>query len=396
MNRQVEQMAAPGPESSDDEFVPEEDETQPTLSWGPDLAGATNSTNWQGDRWNRQVEQMVALGPEITGSVFGPVADQVMANPSPTPALAITIPPAQERPFLENLSPPDLTQTYTGQQGRVADRLRGYDIVDAMGVSLDVTSVRPSEIQALIAAGVDPRDVWPYVQAGEAGRARLRGDAAWEFQNASTWTLMGEVPMQVAGGARDAVQSVFDIVQPEGGFVTGTNYDPILWNMAVGLPGQNFLGAAGDITAGIDRSGVTRSIFHLPEVAAPQTAAGALIRSSTQAAVGMVPAFRIARAAGLAKQIATSARLAGVSPGAAVAIGAAAEVELAAAAGGQLVFDPHDERIPNAIQQIPGLEFPLIDYLAELVARTSDPKANAAAGREVIDTLLATRSDVLS
>ena len=71
-------------------------------------------------------------------------------------------------------------------------------------------------------------------------------------------------------------------------------------------------------------------------------------------------------------------------------------MEFAAAAGGQLVFDPHDERIPNAIQQIPGLEFPLIDYLAELVARTSDPKANAAAGREVIDTLLATRSDVLS
>src|SRR5690606_30132821 len=89
----------------------------------------------------------------------------------------------------------------------------------------------------------------------------------------------------------------------------------------------------------------------LPEVSDATSVTGSGIRAIAQFATGFIPAIKAVRA---------------VSAGGMALSGLAglAQMEAAAALGSALVFDPHEERLSNMVEQVPELSNPVTRYLA--------------------------------
>lgn len=151
--------------------------------------------------------------------------------------------------------------------------------------------------------------------------------------------LMGglvEGPRQVIGGARDAVQNTLQALD-----------SMAMWlDENVGTP-ELLKGDVGRID--------------MPQVDEPSTVTGGAIRSVSQFVTGFIPALRLTRMAAGGAALSAAGKL--------------AQVEAAAAVASALVFDPHEQRLSDLIEEVPQLSNPVTRYLQ------SDPNDSEAEGR---------------
>lgn len=99
----------------------------------------------------------------------------------------------------------------------------------------------------------------------------------------------------------------------------------------------------------------------LPEVPMPTTVAGNLTAGVTQFVIGFIPALRATKALAGGAAVSRAGKV-----GQAMAAGAIADTA---------VFDPHEGRLSDLVQQFPALQNPVTEYLA------SDPSDTEADGR---------------
>lgn len=168
-----------------------------------------------------------------------------------------------------------------------------------------------------------------------------------------------DVPLQIVGGIRDAVQQNSNLGEQ-------VLKSPLA---KYSVPGLALRGAERFIESKPERAERAARFRDLPEVPEAETTAGAILRPLAQFGTDFIPLFRIARSMGLANAI----RGTGTST---VRSGAAmlAEGEIAGLAADQIAFDPRDERLSNLIQQHPALQNPVTEYLA---ADPNDSEAEA-------------------
>lgn len=159
-----------------------------------------------------------------------------------------------------------------------------------------------------------------------------------------------ETPRAIAKGTRDAFQSTIDIGKEFGGWIEDVGSLP---GLKVDKNGISIVDH--EALKKLDRPG-----FELPDLAAPTTVTGGLVKGVTQFLVGMkgasklLGAMKVPEATGAAGYLRTAAQ------------GAIANFA---------AFDPHQQRLSNLIEQFPMLKNPVTEYLA------SDPTDNAAEGR---------------
>ena len=146
-----------------------------------------------------------------------------------------------------------------------------------------------------------------------------------------------EATAQVIGGVRDAVQETMEAVDS---FAEWLNDEFI--NLRL-----------------VEKEKQLR--FDLPEVGEAETVTGGLVRGISQFLTGFIPALKVVKvASGGAK---------------AKKLGQLAQIEGAAAVSSALVFDPHESRLSDLIEEFPSLRSPVTAYLE------SDPKDTQAEGR---------------
>jgi hypothetical protein len=168
-----------------------------------------------------------------------------------------------------------------------------------------------------------------------------------------------ETPRAIVKGVRDAYANLFNM---------GDELSGWLEQKSAGTP-LKFMNAG----VRFDKEGVhwmspeeakkidplkTGDLF--PDLNAPATVTGGLIKGVAQFLTGMKGAGKLAKAAGIPE-------LTG-GAGYALAAGKGALANFTA-------FDPHQQRLSNLIQKFPSLQNPVTEYLA------SDPNDNAAEGR---------------
>lgn len=156
-----------------------------------------------------------------------------------------------------------------------------------------------------------------------------------------------ETPRALVKGVRDAYQNTIDIGKELGDWIEQTADLPVVF---------------------IDREGVRlvsneeaqgrrlSDLANLPDLDAPESVTGGMVKGITQFLVGMKGAGKLTSVAGLPAGAYTTAALKG-------------------AIANFAVFDPHQNRLSNLIQQFPALQNPVTAYLA------SDSTDNAAEGR---------------
>lgn len=140
-------------------------------------------------------------------------------------------------------------------------------------------------------------------------------------QSPGVMDYAGDAALGVVGGARDAVQETTDFVHSAVNWV-----DDLIGTDAISNETPNWL--------------------TLPEVHT-DTIAGDITRGITQFAVGFVGAGKFLKAAKLAGKL-----------------GSMGTAALKGALSDAVVFDPHEERFSNLIEQFPSLQNPVTDFFA--------------------------------
>lgn len=161
-------------------------------------------------------------------------------------------------------------------------------------------------------------------------------------------TGISESPGQILGGARDALQEIAN------------------WTHSAGTVMDRLI-PLGRITwrdGGIhwDSGTPDENPLQLPEISAPDSETGQIIRSISQFATGFIGAGKVLKGIGWAGQ--SSSRL--LNWGRAGTAGAAADA---------VAFDPYQNRIANLIQEVPQLQNPITEYLE------AKPEDSEAEGR---------------
>lgn len=163
-----------------------------------------------------------------------------------------------------------------------------------------------------------------------------------------------ETPRAIFTGVRDAYQNTVDMAREFGGWleekgVGGIIIDPQGVHLASGAELQN-----PDLVRPADYANLPHIMDN------PKTVTGGIVKGATQFIVGMKGVSKLGEAAGLPELT-----------GAAGYTVTALKGALASSA----VFDPHQQRLANLIQQFPSLQNPVTEYLA------ANPDDNAAEGR---------------
>jgi len=182
----------------------------------------------------------------------------------------------------------------------------------------------------------------------------------WFQTDVETRPWYFDAPLQVVGGVRDAGQEVLDVT-----FELGTWLDSIL-PLGVILTGESapngYLGYVfpwEDNYAEVQRQLAAQgNPLNLPTVAKPDTTVGAITNDVSQFLIGFIPAMRAVKFIKPASK--TGALVKGMAVGAVV---------------DATVFDPHEARLSDLLQQYPALRNPITAYLA------SDPTDSTAEGR---------------
>ncbi len=162
-----------------------------------------------------------------------------------------------------------------------------------------------------------------------------------------------ETPRAVVKGIRDAYQSTLDIGSELGGWLEEHNLGG---GVIIDQEGVRF--ASGKQLAAADV--VRPADYDLPDIGAPKSVTGGIVKGVTQFLTGMKGAGKLLDVAGIPK----AAGAAGYSR-------AAVQGLIANFAA----FDPHQKRLSNLVQEFPALQNPVTEFLA------SDPSDNAAEGR---------------
>lgn len=214
----------------------------------------------------------------------------------------------------------------------MADGVLNFDDVPlAADAPLSFDDVPEATAGALSFDGVPeaaPESALTFDDVPEAEGATIGGTLA----DVGTGVL--EAPKQILGGMRDAWQEAAEALESAAtwaGEATGIR------------PLSGFAGAAE---------------APLPEVDRPESTTGGLVRGVAQFVAGFAPAAK-------ALQIGKAATVAGQFARASVA-GAIADAT---------VFDPHEERLSNLVEEYPALQNPVTAYLA------ADPSDGEAEGR---------------
>lgn len=182
-------------------------------------------------------------------------------------------------------------------------------------------------------------------QPADAGKGNLAVRAARDVAVGAV-----ESPRAVAKGARDAVQSVIDMGKEFGGWIEDI----------ASLPGVKVGSDGIHVVSHEELKKLNRPGFELPDLAAPTTVTGGIIKGVSQFLVGM-------KGAGAALKLAKLPEAAGAA--------GYARTALQGAMANFGAFDPHQQRLSNLIEEFPVLKNPVTEYLA------SDPGDNAAEGR---------------
>lgn len=149
-----------------------------------------------------------------------------------------------------------------------------------------------------------------------------------------------ELPLQVVGGAADAIQETVNAVDSLGDWLNENVAD---LRVEVDIPFVD-----DDEVINLDPGDVAEAI--LPDVAEAESVTGGGARAISQFITGFVGAGKLLKGMGLAAKGGTAAQV-----GEAMAKGAIADFT---------VFDPHEDRLSNMIQQVPELQNPVTEYLA--------------------------------
>jgi hypothetical protein len=164
-----------------------------------------------------------------------------------------------------------------------------------------------------------------------------------------------ELPRAVAGGTRDAAQNTFDAT---GDLWTWMRDKLGLPDLTIGTEGITYYSRAE--LAERKRQGEPDSLtnLQLPDIEDPKSVTGQMAKGVTQFIVGFVGA----------------GKLTGLKGASSVA-GRVAQAFGKGAISDALVFDPHEERLSNLVQQFPALRNPVTDYLS------ADPDDSGVEGR---------------
>lgn len=150
---------------------------------------------------------------------------------------------------------------------------------------------------------------------------------------------VSELPTQIVGGVRDAVQEALD-----------STYSLSQWLeenvLALGTVDNPKFVPGGEMPAQKPAEVTT------PEVKPAESVTGNIGRKVTQFVAGFVPFMHVAKYAGVTNTITRAA--------------------VAGAATDAFVFDPHESRLSNLVEEVPALQNPVTDYLQ---AKPSDSEA---------------------
>lgn len=144
-----------------------------------------------------------------------------------------------------------------------------------------------------------------------------------------------ETPRQILGGVRDAAQETIELAGSLGDWLNENVLDlGDLSDVGIGKPGEEPV---------------------LPDVDEPRTTTGGIVRGMSQFLAGFAGGMKA---------------LKGIKP--ATAVGKVTKVGAAGAIADATVFDPHEERLSDLIQQFPALDNPVTAFLE---AKPEDPEA---------------------
>ena len=158
-----------------------------------------------------------------------------------------------------------------------------------------------------------------------------------------------EAPRQILGGVRDATQETLEFADSAG---TALQEWLGLENIPSNLQVFNEKGELDfDLltNAQVEEKGGMRSLLDLPEVDAPDSVTGAMVRGVSQFLTGFIGAGKIKKVAGFEK--------------AATKTGKVGEALVKGAVSDAIVFDPHEERLSDLIQEYPKLQNPVTAFL---------------------------------
>ena len=176
----------------------------------------------------------------------------------------------------------------------------------------------------------------------------LKGTSAF-IKDSSSGLIIESIP-QVVGGARDAVQNTMEAIDSLAEWL----------NSKVDLGGNltfEDIGAekgplaASKLAEAAGKEPEEEIELNLPEIDPARSITGGIVRSFAQFFTGFLPMLR-------------SVRLLNGGRKALSMTGQVAQIEVSGAAAAALVFDPHEDRLSNLIQQIPMLQNPVTEYLA--------------------------------
>lgn len=156
-----------------------------------------------------------------------------------------------------------------------------------------------------------------------------------------------ETPRAVVKGVRDAYQSTINMAAEVGSWIEG----------AANLPGLKVTADGIEFVGNEELKGLKRFGFQLPDIGAPKSVTGSMVKGVAQFLTGMKGADKLLKAGGVVNTTNYSASA------------------LKGAIANFAAFDPHQNRLSNLIEQFPALQNPVSAFLA------SDPADNAAEGR---------------
>lgn len=166
-----------------------------------------------------------------------------------------------------------------------------------------------------------------------------------------------ETPRGIIKGARDAVQSTMNMAGELGGEIERKLNLP---GIKVGADGIHLL-SGDELQAERKKQGVTGAIPELPDLDAPKSVTGGMVKGVSQFVVGMLGA----------KKYLSALKVPVITEG----VAGYGMTALKAMIANFTAFDPHQQRLSNLIQQFPALANPVNEFLA------SKPDDNAAEGR---------------
>lgn len=165
-----------------------------------------------------------------------------------------------------------------------------------------------------------------------------------------------ETPRALVKGTRDMIESNIQLGNELGSWFENKFHTGGLYFSKDGIS----LLSADELKAVRARGDDLASKMHLPDLNAPTSNTGGMIKGITQFITGMAGAGKYLGAAKLPKAVAESPYLMATIKG---------------AISNYTAFDPHQERLSNLVEQFPALKNPVTAYLA------SDPTDGDAEGR---------------